>query len=241
MSVYIGGMEHADKHLIYARFISHYLHSKGLVNCPEPFDTLITQGLVRGMTYFHVPSKKYLTPDEAKRIDPIELKITVEKMSKSKLNGLSPLDVVERFGKDAVKMFVLGDVPVEKDLDFLENGIDSIKRKLDKWQLFFDNLASNFQVDEKSHKFVRIHEKVLDKETQTTASSKKSGSREEIREILLEYKSGFNYRRAAFHVSLARLNEFFAWIQARQTNQELNVTDLKLFFTLLYPFAPFFA
>jgi leucyl-tRNA synthetase len=140
-------MEHADKHLIYARFISHYLHSKGLLKSPEPFDTLITQGLVRGLTYYHTPTKKYLSREDASKIDESELRITIEKMSKSKLNGLSPVEVIEKYGKDAVKMFVLGDVPVEKDLDFLENGIESVKRKLDKWQFFFDYLSTNYALD----------------------------------------------------------------------------------------------
>jgi leucyl-tRNA synthetase len=99
VDVYVGGIEHAILHLLYARFITKFLHDKGLVSCSEPFTHLLTQGMVHGKTYKHPVSGKFLQPHEIEeqpndtfieKSTGTPLLICFEKMSKSKYNGVDP-------------------------------------------------------------------------------------------------------------------------------------------------------
>ncbi|CAK9801529.1 Leucine--tRNA ligase, mitochondrial [Anthophora plagiata] len=117
VTLYIGGKEHAVLHLYYARFISHFLHSEGLLPTTEPFKQLLVQGMVFGKTYQVKSTGQYLKSDE------VEMKagqcitkntrepviITWEKMSKSKYNGVEPLEMVNEYGIDTTRLFILAD------------------------------------------------------------------------------------------------------------------------------------
>ncbi|XP_062565884.1 leucine--tRNA ligase, mitochondrial [Armigeres subalbatus] len=121
VDLYVGGKEHAVLHMYYARFMNHYLHSKGFVSTPEPFKRLLVQGMVMGRSYRLKGSGKYLPADEVEVLDEKKNKaiekatgsqvVTLwEKMSKSKLNGVDPLEVLKQHGCDTLRMILLGDV-----------------------------------------------------------------------------------------------------------------------------------
>ena len=116
VKAYIGGMEHAIKHLLYARFVHKFLKDLGLVKIPEPFENIITQGLVKGLTYKLKDTGRYLSKDEAKQYTKEQVSVEVEKMSKSKLNGISPLDAIREHGLDCLKLSMVFAGPVEKDI-----------------------------------------------------------------------------------------------------------------------------
>ncbi|MFW2850969.1 leucine--tRNA ligase [Sphingomonas sp. TX0543] len=138
---YIGGVEHAILHLLYARFWTRALNHVGMIDITEPFTGLFTQGMVTHETYKSADGR-WLGPDEVR--DGIEISsgapITVgrvEKMSKSKKNTVDPTGIVDQYGADAVRWFMLSDSPPERDLPWSESGIEGAWRFVQRlWRLF---------------------------------------------------------------------------------------------------------
>uniref|UniRef100_A0A674AZD5 leucine--tRNA ligase n=1 Tax=Salmo trutta TaxID=8032 RepID=A0A674AZD5_SALTR len=124
VDVYIGGKEHAVMHLYYARFLSHFCWDQGLVGHREPFKKLLVQGLVKSQTFRAADSGQYLKRDDIDFTgeEPVQvgskagLQVTWEKMSKSKHNGLDPQEVVQQYGIDTVRLYVLYAAPPEQDI-----------------------------------------------------------------------------------------------------------------------------
>ena len=115
---YVGGIEHAILHLLYARFFTKALRDRGLLTIDEPFERLLTQGMVQGVTYRNPRTGRYVAPDrvadEANPLDPDDggsLEVLFEKMSKSKYNGVDPAAVIDRYGADTARMFILFKAP----------------------------------------------------------------------------------------------------------------------------------
>jgi leucyl-tRNA synthetase len=150
---YIGGDDHAVMHLIYARFWTKVMRDLELVAFDEPFKRLLTQGMVVGETFFDDGSGKriYFPPDgvvverdEKGRItsavssDGKRLKHAIERMSKSKGNGVDPDEMVEIYGADAARLFILFAAPIENELVWNEAGIEGAVRFLQRlWRLVF--------------------------------------------------------------------------------------------------------
>lgn len=129
---YIGGVEHAILHLLYARFWTRALNHVGLIDLKEPFAGLFTQGMVTHETY-KSGDGRWLAPDEI--ADGIETATgapivvgRVEKMSKSKKNVVDPAPILDRYGADAARWFMLSDSPPERDLPWSEAGIEGAER-----------------------------------------------------------------------------------------------------------------
>lgn len=148
---YIGGDDHAVMHLIYARFWSKVMRDMGLVTFDEPIRRLLTQGMVVGETFFDESSGKrvYHQPDDveiardAKGIitgavsaDGKPLSYAIERMSKSKGNGVDPDEMVDIYGADASRLFVMFAAPIENELVWNEAGIEGAVRFLQRvWRL----------------------------------------------------------------------------------------------------------
>jgi len=142
---YIGGVEHAILHLLYARFWTRALASIGKLDFAEPFESLFTQGMVTHETYKHGDGS-WLSPDEVVKNGADWAVITdgspvttgrVEKMSKSKKNVVDPDPIIEQYGADAVRFFMLSDSPPERDLPWSEAGIEGSWRFVQRlWRLF---------------------------------------------------------------------------------------------------------
>ncbi len=141
---YIGGVEHAILHLLYARFWTRALNKIGMIDVKEPFASLFTQGMVTHQTY-QAGDGSWLSPDQVRKdgddwihIDSGE-KIAagrIEKMSKSKKNVVDPDDIVDQYGADAVRWFMLSDSPPERDLEWSESGIEGCWRFVQRlWRL----------------------------------------------------------------------------------------------------------
>ena len=147
---YIGGIEHAVLHLLYSRFFCRALATCGYPMPHEPFKRLETQGMVCHETYKSADGK-WLSPDEVgdqgsgigDRKERIEIKtglpVTVgriEKMSKSKKNTVDPRYIIETYGADAARLFMLSDSPPERDLEWTDAGIEGAWRYINKlWRL----------------------------------------------------------------------------------------------------------
>jgi len=142
---YIGGIEHAILHLLYARFWTRALAHLGEIDVAEPFASLFTQGMVTHETY-RAGDGSWLSPGEVRKngddwvaiVDGQPVSVgRVEKMSKSKKNVVDPDAMVDRFGADAVRWFMLSDSPPERDLPWSEAGIEGCGRFVHRlWRLF---------------------------------------------------------------------------------------------------------
>ncbi|MGE4313648.1 MAG: leucine--tRNA ligase [Pseudobdellovibrionaceae bacterium] len=138
---YIGGVEHAVLHLLYARFFTKALRDCGYFNVKEPFSGLYTQGMVTHMT-FQDPDGKWVFPSDVLAKDDgsviqksTGLPITtgaVIKMSKSKKNVVDPEDILVTYGADATRMFILSDSPPDRDLEWTEAGVDGAWRYVNR-------------------------------------------------------------------------------------------------------------
>jgi len=143
---YIGGVEHAILHLLYSRFFTRAINLKNNnFKFKEPFKGLFTQGMVCHQT-FKDPNNNWLNPDEIFSEDGInfysknkpEQKILVgpsESMSKSKKNTIDPEKMIEQYGADAVRLFILSDSPPEKDIQWSESGMSSSYKFIQKFWL----------------------------------------------------------------------------------------------------------
>jgi leucyl-tRNA synthetase len=148
---YVGGIEHAILHLLYSRFFTKVLRDRGLLNFDEPFERLLTQGMVQGKTYKNPRTGKYVIPanvaDPANPVDPESgeaLEVVYEKMSKSKYNGVAPGDVVNKYGADTARMFILFKAPPEKDLEWDEADVEGQFRFLNRvWRLVTEFAEQN--------------------------------------------------------------------------------------------------
>jgi leucyl-tRNA synthetase len=140
---YVGGIEHAILHLLYSRFFTKVLRDRGLLQFDEPFQRLLTQGMVQGITYKNPKTGKYIAPadvnDPNDPRDPITgdgLDTFYEKMSKSKYNGVDPAVVINQYGADTARMFILFKAPPEKDLEWDDADVEGQFRFLQRlWRL----------------------------------------------------------------------------------------------------------
>ncbi|ERF79358.1 leucine--tRNA ligase [Gallibacterium anatis] len=162
---YIGGIEHATMHLLYFRFYHKLLRDAGLLACDEPATKLLCQGMVLADAFYYTsetneriwvsPTKVTITRDEKGRIikavDPEGHELVhagMTKMSKSKNNGIDPQEMVEKYGADTVRLFMMFASPAEMTLEWQESGVEGANRFLRRlWKLTYDYLQQPATVE----------------------------------------------------------------------------------------------
>ncbi|GGX99163.1 leucine--tRNA ligase [Vogesella alkaliphila] len=158
---YVGGIEHAILHLLYARFFHKLMRDEGLVDSDEPFKSLLTQGMVICETFYRdLPngSKDWIAPQDVvlerdakgkitgatHRVDGLPVIVGgVEKMSKSKNNGVDPQEFIENYGADTARLFMMFAAPPEQSLEWSDAGVEGAFRFLKRlWKLSREHVAA---------------------------------------------------------------------------------------------------
>jgi leucyl-tRNA synthetase len=162
---YIGGIEHAILHLLYSRFWTRVMHEMGLVKTPEPFANLLTQGMVLNHIFVRTSAagrREYFNPADVDLvIDPATRKakatlksdgseVTYEgmgTMSKSRLNGVDPNALVEKYGADTARLFMMFTAPPEQSLEWSDEGVVGANRFLRRlWKAVYDHVSAGGSV-----------------------------------------------------------------------------------------------
>ena len=150
---YIGGIEHAILHLLYARFFHKLMRDEGLLTSNEPFTRLLTQGMVIAETYYREGAngkKLWINPTEVEKQGDLWIKTDdgqpviaggIEKMSKSKNNGVDPQSLIDQYGADTARLFMMFAAPPEQSLEWSDAGIEGAHRFLRRlWKMVADHL-----------------------------------------------------------------------------------------------------
>ena len=226
---YVGGVEHAILHLLYARFLTKALRDNNLFDIDEPFKRLLTQGMVQSAAYKNSITGKYISPTDIKDItnpkdpkDNSKLEVLFEKMSKSKYNGIDPESVIKKYGADTARMFILFKAPPEKDLEWGDSDVEGQYRFLCRiWKLFLD--YSNNDISHEANKLKQENEISLLKSINIA-----------IKEISNDIKNN------QFNTAISELMKFYNSISSNlnHVNKDLRREALMKFCILLAPFAP---
>ena len=238
---YVGGIEHAILHLLYARFFNKLMRDEGLIENDEPFTRLLTQGMVIAETFYRENpdgSKDWFNPADveverdnkgkviaARLISDGQPVISggVEKMSKSKNNGVDPQDLIDKYGADTVRLYTMFTAPPDQSLEWSDEGVEGAHRFIKRlW-----NLASDITPGE----IETVNQDSLDERLKT--------SRREIHSALK--KALFDYERQQYNTVVSScmtiVNQLYKLDQTAQDNA-LRHEGLQIVLRLLAPIAP---
>ncbi len=214
---YIGGIEHAILHLLYARFFTKVLRDLGYLKIDEPFTNLLTQGMVIKETY-RCPRHGWIYPEEVSP-DGICLrencgeKVIIgkpEKMSKSKCNVVDPDIMIKKYGADTVRLFIAFAAPPEKDLEWSDHGIEGAYR-------FLRRLYNLFEEYEGLLKGVTYREEEF-----TNLSGQALKLRRKLHQMVKKVHQDFE-ERFHFNTGIAAIMEFMNYFQESLKELDLNV------------------
>ncbi len=229
---YIGGIEHAVLHLLYSRFFIKAMNKLDLINLTEPFKSLQTQGMVCHQTYKNVNSEwifpkdvikvndKFFTIDKKNKVFPGR----IEKMSKSKKNVIDPNTIVDTFGSDTARFFILSDSPPQRDMEWTDEGVEGASRFLNKvWQLI---TAENY--------------------SETPYQKIKHNDEADFKIFLSTYKTILNVTQAIedfhFNIAIANIrtlfNELYLYKVKTNDNKIIKKFCISNFLILLNPICP---
>lgn len=166
VDLYVGGVEHAVLHLLYARFWHKVLYDCGFVSTKEPFQTLRNQGLVTARSY-KLPSGGYIAEEEVKQEDHEYIQLgtgqklisQIEKMSKSKLNGVSPDEMIEAYGADSLRLYEMFMGPFDKEKLWNTDAVNGCRRFLNR---FYDMVFSEKVTEEETIEALKLGHRLVD-------------------------------------------------------------------------------
>lgn len=219
---YIGGVEHAVLHLLYARFFTKALKKCGLVDIEEPFSGLFTQGMVCHETYQDSLTGSWLSPDEITKNDRGEFVSRDQqaavivgpsiKMSKSKRNVIDPKYIIDTYGADTARWFMLSDTPPERDMEWTEAGIDGAWRHLNRIQRLCEQHSSHLK---------DLPDNIIEFSNEGDGLNLRKVAHKAVKNIASDIHA-FHYNKA-----VARLYELTNAVAAFKPQKHLDYHDLK--------------
>ena len=162
---YIGGIEHAVLHLLYARFFNKLMRDEGLIECDEPFTKLLTQGMVLADTFYYendAGGQEWVAPKDVKLETNNKGKVTkmtdaqgrnlstdgMSKMSKSKNNGVDPAELIEKYGADTLRVFSMFAAPPDQSMEWSDTGVEGANRFIKRlWRQVYEHVKSKQSID----------------------------------------------------------------------------------------------
>ncbi|MGF1760563.1 leucine--tRNA ligase [Photobacterium sagamiensis] len=240
---YVGGIEHACMHLLYSRFFHKLLRDEGMVESSEPFKKLLCQGMVLADAFYYnneKGTKVWVSPadvtierDEKGRIvkatdneghDVVHTGMT--KMSKSKNNGIDPQEMVDKFGADTVRLFMMFAAPADMTLEWQESGVEGASRFLKRvWKLVHEHTAKGAV-------------EALDAAALTAGQK---SLRRDVHKTIAKVSDDIG-RRQTFNTAIAAIMELMNKLakapQADAQDRALLDEALKAIVTMLYPMTP---
>ena len=230
---YVGGVEHATKHLLYSRFVTKALRDMGLVNFDEPFARLFNQGMIEHLAY-RCAEHNWIHPHEVQEGNRCphcgrELKVELRKMSKSQRNTISPEEVIGQYGADTSRLYTLFMGPLERDIEWTEEGVRGSFRFLNRvWNLVLSHARKLTDVGElHPTEFTEREKKVWQKLHQTIKS-------------VTEDIEGFHFNTAVSAI-MELTNELAEYVTEapKKINKALVKRALEDLVLLLSPCTPF--
>ena len=231
---YIGGVEHAILHLLYSRFFMRALsHDNDNLNLTEPFKGLFTQGMVCHPTYKD-KNNNWLSPDEVfsndgkkffNKKNPSDNVIVgqTESMSKSKKNTIDPEKIIEKYGADAVRLFILSDSPPEKDVQWSEQGIIASYKFIQKFWVLHTLIKDQIKLN--ADKKIKYIDKSIEEFTNQSIN-----------------KININLEKFSYNVIIANLHEIYNFYSQVCKNECINLSvNYKKILKIILPVLPHFA
>jgi leucyl-tRNA synthetase len=241
MDQYIGGIEHAILHLLYARFWTKVMRDLGLIKFDEPFSNLLTQGMVLNDTYYIDEAngrKTWVNPDDVlvetdDKGRPVSAKHKttgqvvqiggVEKMAKSKNNGIDPQSLIDQYGADTARLFTMFAAPPEQQLEWSSSGVEGASRFLRRLWVYGATHATSIQS--------------AATQLPTTLSDADQALRLEIHGVLKQ--ANFDYQRKQYNtVVSATMKMLNALEQAKTISAEVRRETFGILLRVLYPVVP---
>ena len=231
---YIGGVEHAILHLLYSRFFMRALsYDNDNLNLTEPFKGLFTQGMVCHPTYKD-KNNNWLSPDEVfsndgkkffNKKNPSDNVIVgqTESMSKSKKNTIDPEKIIEKYGADAVRLFILSDSPPEKDVQWSEQGIIASYKFIQKFWVLHTLIKDQIKLN--ADKKIKYIDKSIEEFTNQSIN-----------------KININLEKFSYNVIIANLHEIYNFYSQVCKNECINLSvNYKKILKIILPVLPHFA
>jgi leucyl-tRNA synthetase len=247
---YVGGIEHAILHLLYARFFNKLMRDEGLVSCDEPFKRLLCQGMVLAQSYSYLDDqghKVWVNPEEveierddkslivaAKRIsDGRSLDVGgTTKMSKSKNNGVDPQSAIDLYGADTVRLFTMFAAPPEQTLEWHDEGVQGASRFVRRLYRFCqDAVGINSESIASTLKAGNL---------ELADSASLNDKQKEIRRIvqIALQKANFDYSRNQFNTVVSGCMKILNELPDSAETDPVVIEGLGILLRLLYPVAP---
>lgn len=212
VDLYVGGAEHAVLHLLYARFWHKVLFDCELVSTPEPFISLRNQGLVTSRSY-RASSGLYVLPEDVEEREGgyfdkrtgERLVSQIDKMSKSKLNGVTPDQIIDQYGADALRLYEMFMGPLEKEKIWNSDAVHGCYRFLNR---FYDMITSEKATDEESAEALKLGHRLLDGVTRDVEALQFNTAIAKMMEFINEFTKLPHYPKSVLKMAVQVLSPF---------------------------------